>query len=124
MGQIQSRFLSIDEVMTYFEFKIGSVSIHTALRRGHLKGKLIDNQWYFDKKWIEKRYTYPIENPTGEVRFITPKDLLEFYFPEMSMSTMYKRCNEGIIPFVRVGSKMLILKCELEDKFKRPYLGT
>ena len=123
MGQIQSHFLNLDEVMTYFEFKIGKVAIMSALRKGHLIGELREKEWYFNREWIEKQYRYPIDNPKREVRFITPKDLLTFYFPEMSMTNLYRDLNDGTIPSVRVGSKILVLKCELEATFKRPYTG-
>lgn len=122
MDKTTNNLLSLDEVISYFEYKVGMVALLSAIRKKQIEVVQRDGVMYIPQESLEAVYGNPYNNEKRIPNyFLTPKEVLCFFEGELSETALYKMLWKGEIKEKRVGVKHLIIREELEKQFNKKF---
>lgn len=122
MDNTTNNLLSLDDVIPYFEYKIGTVALLSAIRKKQIAAVNIDGEIYILKDELENVYKNPFDKEFRKPNyFLTPKEVLDYFEGSLSESVLYRMLWKGEITSKRVGAKHLIIREELENKFNKRF---
>lgn len=122
MDNTTNNLLSLDDVISYFEYKVGMIALLSAIRKKQIEVVKHDGITYISKESLEAIYEKPYDKDNKLTNyFVTPKEVLEYFEGKMSESVLYRMLWKGEIKEKRVGAKHLIVREALEKQFNKKF---